>query len=223
MYSSWFFFKLTYTTFLCYPFFNVSSYSNYTTVNWLSSDLTTALLPWWSNPNQNQNQKWEQQNSQENQDHWWVSLIIGHNMVGSERTTQIFLTHPVFTRLLSQWTRPQTLSSTQQTNTPRLFLTRSLGTWTEHWKQISNTNYQRHCDRECVYRFVCVSSSAERQWIPTAPTKTLCPSPPCCLKTRRNEAWRWMDGWRTRTLTWPPPPCKYADASDRIKGGFTCN
>lgn len=29
--------------------------------------------------------------------------------------------------LLSQWTKPQTLSSIQQTNTPRLFLTKSLG------------------------------------------------------------------------------------------------
>lgn len=49
----------------------------------------------------------------------------------------------------------------------------------------------------------------ERRWSPAAPTRTLCPSRLCWLTTRRSEGWRWTGGWRTRTLTWPPPLCEF--------------
>lgn len=49
---------------------------------------------------------------------------------------------------------------------------------------------------------------SERRWSPTAPSRRRWASRPVWLTTRRNEGWPWTGGWRTRTQTWPPPPCQ---------------
>lgn len=60
------------------------------------------------------------------------------------------------------------------------------------------------CSRMCLSVL-----DLERRWSPAAPTRTLCPSRLCWPTTRRSEGWRWTGGWRTRTLTWPPPLCEF--------------
>lgn len=109
----------------------------------------------------------------------------------------------------SQWTRPPTSSCTRRTNTPSPFWVKSSGSWRNACQNGRTTDGVPASNWLFVLFF-----RVEFQWNLAAPMRTLWPSHPHCLTTRRNEGCPWTDDWRTRTLTWPRPRCEFGFKND---------